>query len=240
MDLDQTKEEKIEKINKEANVIVVAYLCDIKQYSNDDNLYNEVKDYYIKVYEMDEESVNQEVEKYMNSLKKNENLAKEKHIKIEEKSKIEDDIENEGNENNNLDENDFFSKQRSNSTPINIKQINNLSKGKDKLKETEIKDSDENIEEENKVTKNIEIINKNTIENNENKNQIINNNINIYKIEAKEVIIVENISKNTIDIKQIKSLKKDNNDKPMDNNNITPEQSEKNESNNSQNKIEKK
>ena len=50
--------------------------------------------------------------------------------------------------------------------------------------------------------------NNNNNGNTENKNQIINNNINIIKIEAKEVIIVDN-SKNNINIEQIKDIKKE-------------------------------
>ena len=238
MDLSQTKEDKIAKINKEAKVIVVAYLCDIKQYTNDENVFNQVKNYYVKVYKMDEESVNKEVEKYMNSCKNNEIKVKEKHIKIEEKLKNDDDIDNDNKDNNiNLDIDDNYNKQRSNSTRYNIKSINKISKYDKEIHnqniESEsvtqsIKEESENKENENEIvnekekqkeneiipkekTNNIEIISNNqNIENSDNKKQIINNNINIIKIEAKEVIIVDNSKNNNIDIEQIKALKKDN------------------------------
>ena len=71
MDLSQSTEDKINKINKEAGVIVMAYLCDIKQYCDDEKVFNEVKNYYVKVYNMDEEMINKEVDNYMNSLYKN-------------------------------------------------------------------------------------------------------------------------------------------------------------------------
>ena len=70
MDLSQSTEDKINKINKEAGVIVMAYLCDIKQYCDDEKVFNEVKNYYVKVYNMDEEMINKEVDNYMNSLYK--------------------------------------------------------------------------------------------------------------------------------------------------------------------------
>ena len=224
MDLSQTKEEMIEKINKQADVIIVAYLCDIKQYTNDENVFNDVKNFYVKVYNLNEDSINNEVEKYMNSLKRNETFAKENHIKIEEKSKNEDDIENESNENNiNNDENNNFLKQRRFSTPINILHNNNCSidnkliqiKNKNKInniinEDIEKENVNEPKEDYNQTGKNeITKINNNIIDKSENRNQIINNNINIIKIEAKEVIIVENKTNKNINIEEIKALKKD-------------------------------
>ena len=62
--------EIIEKVNKESDVVVIAYLCDIKQYTDDEKVFNDVKDYYIKVYNMDKEKVDKEVEEYMKTLNK--------------------------------------------------------------------------------------------------------------------------------------------------------------------------
>ena len=256
MDLTQTKEDMIKKINKEANVIIMAYLCDIKQYTNDDEVFDEVKNYYVKVYNLDEEMINKEVENYMNSLNKNESTEQEKHMKIEEKIKNDDDVENDNdnNENNtNIDETINFIKQRSYSTPINIKENNKVLK---ENKKNEIVSIKENIKEENESEENnilseiiddknqkdknkIEIINNDKVENSENKNQIINNNINIIKIEAKEVIIVENNSKNNINIEKITSLKKDNKDIIKDNNIQKDDKKEINETNNNQNQEKK-
>ena len=225
MDLTQTKEDMIKKINKEANVIIMAYLCDIKQYTDKERVFNEVKNYYVKVYNMDEKMVDKEVKNYMDSLDKNESSEQEKHIKIEEIIKNDDDLDVDNNEiNGNNDETVNFFNKRSNSTPLNIKNNNNnISKDK---KAIEIKSITENIKEENeseennttneinddnikKEKNNLEVVNNEKAENSENKNQIINNNINIIKIEAKEVIIVENNSKNNINIEQIKELKKE-------------------------------
>ena len=233
MDLTQTKEDMIEKINKEAQIIVVAYLCDIKQYTVNDDIFNEVKNYYVKVYKMDEETVNKEVEKYVNSLEKNESSAQEKHIKFEEKNKNEDDVENDSDKNlnniNELEENNF-TKQRSYSTPINIIENNTTSnnieneiqktktdKEMNVPKEKDISDISDSHEDSKKIEVNNTNNNNNNNENPDNKNQIINNNINIIKIEAKEVIIVDN-SKNNIDIGQIKEIKKDNKDILEENN----------------------
>ena len=213
MDLSQTKEDMIKKINKEAVVIVVAYLCDIKQYTDDENVFNKVKDYYVKVYNMDESMINKEVEKYIASLKSKENIE---NIKS----------------NINILENEDFIKQRSYSIPLNIKKINeqtniNNDNKKDDIKKNENENIIENKEDNNKdiINNDInkekenpeikEIKDNKIIESQENKNQIINNNINIIKIEAKEVIIVEK-SKDNINIEhieQIKSLKKEENDK---------------------------
>ena len=203
----------------------MAYLCDIKQYTDKERVFNEVKNYYVKVYNMDEKMVDKEVKNYMDSLDKNESSEQEKHIKIEEIIKNDDDLDVDNNEiNGNNDETVNFFNKRSNSTPLNIKNNNNnISKDK---KAIEIKSITENIKEENeseennttneinddnikKEKNNLEVVNNEKAENSENKNQIINNNINIIKIEAKEVIIVENNSKNNINIEQIKELKKE-------------------------------
>lgn len=175
MDFSQTKEETIEKINKEAEIIVVAYLCDIKQFINDENVFNEVKNFYVKVYDMDEENVNKEVEKYLNSLKQNESSAQEKHVKIEEKSNNEDDADNESSENNlnNID-NENIVKQRSNSSPIGSNTNNNNSKDIKEIKEIDIKNISYKIKEDNEGKKDIELIN-NTIENNDNNKNNENN-----------------------------------------------------------------
>ena len=88
--------EKIEKINKESNVVVIAYLCDIKQYTDDEKVFNDVKDYYIKVYNMDEEKVNEEVENYMNTLYKKSNNNKDnlKENKNKEENEIKEKYDN--------------------------------------------------------------------------------------------------------------------------------------------------
>ena len=214
MDLTQPTDDKIEKINKESNVIVMAYLCDIKQFCDEEKVFNEVKDYYVKVYNMDENVVNKEVENYINSLKNNESKVKEKHIKIEEKIKNENEPELYNDIDNLIgDESSMNNKKRSFSTFVNIKANNNkLSRENDINKEI-IKEQDQEQEQDEEISSNKDNkeINK-EISDNQNQNQIINNNINIIKIEAKEVYIMDN-SKDKINIEQIKPINKDNNNK---------------------------
>ena len=78
--------EIIDKINKESEIVVIAYLCDIKQYTDDENVFNDVKKYYIEIYNMDENKVNKEVEDYMKVLSKKYNKKEDKKEK-EEKEK---------------------------------------------------------------------------------------------------------------------------------------------------------
>ena len=210
MDLSQTKEDMIEKINKEAAAIVLAYLCDIKQYTDNENVFNKVKNYYVKVYNLDENMINKEVEKFFVNLEQKENIEK---------------IKNNINLNDLDDEN--FIKQRYYSISSNILKINDTTKTNNEIKDDTNQNILENnienkVEDNNKntlnngINKEIEnenkgIINNNIIENNENKSPIINNNINIIKIQAKEVIIVEN-SNDKINIEKIKTIKKGEND----------------------------
>ena len=207
MDLSQTKEDMIEKINKEAAAIVLAYLCDIKQYTDNEDVFNKVKNYYVKVYNLDENMINKEVEKFFVNLNQKENIKNNINL-------------------NDLDDENFI-KPRYYSISPNILKINDKT-----ITNNEIKDGTnqninenniENKEEDNNkntlnngINKEIEnenkgIINNNIIENKENKSPIINNNINIIKIQAKEVIIVEN-SNDKINIEQIKAIKKEEND----------------------------
>ena len=242
MDLSQTKEDMIDKINKEAAVIVVAYLCDIKQYTDKEDVFNKVKNYYVKVYNLDENMIDKEVEKYFISFKQKENVEETKNNNNIIKTINLNDLDNEN-----------FIKQRSYSIPTNIlknkeKTINNNESQEDsntnlneliiqnkeadtikdivntdenKEKENEKENEKEEKEKENEIENEKEnekekenneiIIDKNIIVSPENKTQIINNNINIIKIEAKEVIIYEN-AKDKINIEQIKPIKKDEND----------------------------
>ena len=247
MDLSQTKEDMIDKINKEAAVIVVAYLCDIKQYTDKEDVFNKVKNYYVKVYNLDENMIDKEVEKYFISFKQKENVEETKNNNNIIKTINLNDLDNEN-----------FIKQRSYSIPTNIlknkeKTINNnesqedsntnlneliiQNKEADTIKDIVNNDSNKEQEKENEKEKDNEkenekekeneneneienkkekenneiIIGKNIIVSPDNKTQIINNNINIIKIEAKEVIIYEN-AKDKINIEQIKPIKKDEND----------------------------
>ena len=62
------------EINNKLNIIshntIVAYLCDLKYFSEDEQLFNKVRDFYIRVYHLDLEKVNNEVNSIFNNSKK--------------------------------------------------------------------------------------------------------------------------------------------------------------------------
>ena len=72
------KEDLISKIEKEAFMTIVSYLCDLKQFSDDEKVYRDVKNFYVSVYKLDENTVNQSVENYMKDLIKKKEKEKEK------------------------------------------------------------------------------------------------------------------------------------------------------------------
>lgn len=82
------KEDLINKIEKEAFVTVVSYLCDLKLFSDNEKVYQDVKNFYVSVYNLDEGAVNQSVEDYMEDLIKKKEKEKEKMK--EEKNKDKD------------------------------------------------------------------------------------------------------------------------------------------------------
>ena len=62
------KEDFINKINKEAFNTVVSYLCDMKQFTDDEIVFTKVKDYYVEVYNLDKKMVDESIEEYMKDL----------------------------------------------------------------------------------------------------------------------------------------------------------------------------
>ena len=71
------KEDLISKIEKEAFMTVISYLCDLKQFTDDEKVYKDVKNFYVSVYKLDENTVNQSVEDYMKDLIKKKEKEKE-------------------------------------------------------------------------------------------------------------------------------------------------------------------
>ena len=45
---------------------LVSYLCDLKYFTNDETIFNEIKNYYIRVYKLDENSLNKAIENTLN------------------------------------------------------------------------------------------------------------------------------------------------------------------------------
>ena len=106
------KNEYINKINKDAYSTVITYLCDLKFFTNDETVYNEVYEFYKKIYNLKEEDINTIVENSIKSRMKkkdkenetqkeeNETKKEEKGIKTEENEikKEEDETKKEENE----------------------------------------------------------------------------------------------------------------------------------------------
>jgi hypothetical protein len=61
------KKETNSKLHILALNTLVAYLCDIKYFSGDENLFNKVKNFYVRVYQLDEQIVIDEVNSLLNS-----------------------------------------------------------------------------------------------------------------------------------------------------------------------------
>ena len=57
-------------INKKLNILIyntlITYLCDLKYFTDDENIFNEVKNFYIKIYQLDEGSINKEINNIIN------------------------------------------------------------------------------------------------------------------------------------------------------------------------------
>ena len=148
--------ETIEKIKKECDVVVISYLCDIIQFTDDEKVFNDVKNYYIKVYNIDENKINNQIENYKKAIKnKNNNKDNNKEkdeIKGETKDKNIDIKDNNGdtNDSTNNISNDNSTKEE------NKKEINDL---KNEIKdntiiESEIKENKNNKSEEKDLTNN--------------------------------------------------------------------------------------
>ena len=45
---------------------LISYLTDLKYFTDDENIFNEIKSFYVRIYELDEESINKEVKDIIN------------------------------------------------------------------------------------------------------------------------------------------------------------------------------
>ena len=91
------KSEFIKKINKEAKVTIISYLCDLKIFTDSQYTFDIVKYFYSKVYNLDENEIEQNIEDYLKNF--NERLKNKKVKKInklnekkEETKEIKDEI----------------------------------------------------------------------------------------------------------------------------------------------------
>ena len=193
-DLTNNGKEYINKINKDAYITVITYLCDLKSFTDDEKVYEDVFYFYIKLYNLKEEDVKMNVE---NSVKSRLKQKEKETIKNE----IKDEIKNEDN------------KEIKENNQINEIKIND----KDNIKENYVNNIKEN-NEINIIKENNEI---NIIkENNENnKIQVNNENIN----EIKEIKEKEESEENKINSETTNNINEIIDNKNNDNNIIKEE-----------------
>ena len=89
--------EKKEKIIKESEIVVISYLCDIKQFTFNEKVFNEVKNYYKQVYNLDEDKINMEVEEYLKTVENQNKIYKKNEKNFEIKNNNADISVKEGN-----------------------------------------------------------------------------------------------------------------------------------------------
>ena len=72
-DISQTvdKNEINNKLNLMSHNILISFLCDIKYFTDDKKVFDEIKDFYVKIYNMNEDSINKEVNSVINIKPKN-------------------------------------------------------------------------------------------------------------------------------------------------------------------------
>ena len=175
------KNDLINKINKEAFVTVISYLCDMKLFCENDKVFEKVKNFYIKIYKLDEDAVNKNVEDYVKELYKNkENLKNKKNENKEtKKSEAEKSENKKNNENKEKIENKEINEIEENkeNKEIEIKENKEINENKQNEENNEKENNkEETIEDKNKEVKKVE--NKN----NDVENKISEENKNINKI----------------------------------------------------------
>ena len=169
-DLNVSDKEYIDKINKDAYSTVITYLCDLKSFTDDEKVFNDVSNFYMKIYNLKEEDIKINVENSVKSrLKTKEKEITKNEIK-EEKEEKED--KNEITTQNNLENNINENKENKNEIIIENNLDNNINNKEDK-NEIIINNIDNNLDK--KESKNEIIENKIDNSNKENKKEIIEN-----------------------------------------------------------------
>ena len=107
-DLNISGKEYIDKINKDAYSTVITYLCDLKSFTDDEKVFDDVSNFYRKIYNLKEEDIKMNVENSVKSrMKTKEEEIKKNEIKEEKKDKketIESNITNNIDNNQNKNE----------------------------------------------------------------------------------------------------------------------------------------
>ena len=151
------KEDFINKINKEAFNTVVSYLCDMKQFTDDEIVFTKVKDYYVEVYNLDKKMVDESIEEYMKDLikKKEKEKLKIQSTNNPDVQSLDKTNEAEAKEKNSEKENNdergemkTEEKKAGEETPVSDNDINSDIKIKMNLNEN-INNEHENLEEVN-------------------------------------------------------------------------------------------
>ena len=173
----QNREEYFKNLNKVVLNVIISYLYDLKLSTNDIEVYEQVKNFYIEVYKLDKKLVESQVENLYG------NIEKENNKKIEKNDNNEKNEDEKNKEKNNEDEKN---EDKKNENEINEK------------KEDEKNEKDENIQKSEQEIENHKVINeKNDDNKNENKNDKITENIDI-KVNNIENINEKNDKNNEI------------------------------------------
>ena len=190
--------EIIEKIKKECDVVVISYLCDMTQFIEDEKVFNDVKNYYIQVYNLDENKINAEINNYKKSIKKKKNnteIEKDKIIQ-EIRSENVDIKDNQGDTNTTNSESSTINENCNKEENKEISEIK-YEIGENKIIEKNKEANKEILEIKSEINKNNKIIENKIGETNE---------ISETKEEIKEKKIEENkIEENKIEKNQEKS-----------------------------------
>ena len=163
LEVNNNRKDYIDKINKDAYATVITYLCDLKAFTDDEKVFNEVSYFYMKIYNLKEEDIKTTVEKSIKSRqKKKEEAAKKNEIKLKK--------EKEESKSNNVDKNEIKEINLDNTPKENdkneIKETpNDSNKIIDKNETKEIPSGNNEINDKNEI-----IINDNEININKNNN----------------------------------------------------------------------
>ena len=239
------KNEYINKINKDAYSTVITYLCDLKFFTNDETVYNEVYEFYKKIYNLKEEDINTIVENSIKSRmkkkdKENETQKEENETKKEEKGikTEENEIKKEEDETK-KEENEIIKEEKEEKEEKNIIKKGEKEEKEDKIEikneENEIKREEKEDKDEIKKEKKEE---KDEIKNEEkdDKNEIKTEE-NEIKSEENEIKKEEKEDKNEIK-KEENEIKKDENEIKIEEIEAKEEKEDKNDMKKEENKIE--
>ena len=239
------KNEYINKINKDAYSTVITYLCDLKFFTNDETVYNEVYEFYKKIYNLKEEDINTIVENSIKSRmkkkdKENETQKEENETKKEEKGikTEENEIKKEEDETK-KEENEIIKEEKEEKEEKNIIKKGEKEEKEDKI---EIKNEENEIKREEKEDKD-EIKKEKKEEKDEIKNEEkddkngIKTKENEIKSEENEIKKEEKEDKNEIK-KEENEIKKDENEIKIEEIEAKEEKEDKNDMKKEENKIE--